>query len=97
MVETIIKSVISVCVSGLIGFLLGQLKSYKAIKNALMIMLQSNLTNTYFAYEKIAKIPYYVYQNWLNEAKEYKNLGGNDYIHKLESKMESWEIIKADD
>ena len=96
MVETIITTTIQIAVGGIIGYLIGKLKVLKAIKNAMMILLQSNLTNTYFAYESIGKIPYYVYKNWLNELKEYENLGGNDYIHILADKMKSWEIIKND-
>lgn len=96
MVETIINTSLGIIVSGLIGFLFGQVKSFKAIKNSLMIMLQSNLTNTYFAYEKMGKIPDYVYKNWLNELKGYEALDGDDYVHVLAEKMKDWEIVKTD-
>lgn len=96
MVETIINTTLGIVISGVIGFLLGQVRSFKAIKNALMIMLQGHLTNTYFAYENIGKIPDYVYKNWLNELKEYEALGGDDYIHALAKKMEAWDITKTD-
>lgn len=96
MVETIINTILSIVISGLVGFLIGQVKSFKAIKNSLMIMMQSNLTNTYFAYEKIGKIPDYVYKNWLNELKGYEALDGDDYVHVLAEKMKSWEIVKTD-
>ena len=96
MVETIIKSVISVVVSGGVGYLISQVKGLKSIKNSLMIMMQSNLTNTYFAYEKIGKIPDYVYKNWLNELKGYESLNGDDYVHVLANKMKDWEIVKTD-
>lgn len=96
MVETIINTTLGIVISGLIGFLLGQVRSFKAIKKALMIMLQGHLTNTYFAYENIGKIPDYVYKNWLNELHEYEALGGDDYIHALAKKMEAWDIVKTD-
>ena len=96
MIETILKSVISVLVSGLVGYLISQVKGLKSIKQSLVIMLQSNLTNTYFAYESIGKIPDYVYKNWLNELKGYEGLGGDDYVHVLADKMKSWEIVKTD-
>ena len=44
-----------------------------AQNEALMTMLQSNLTNTYFAYSTLRKIPDYVYQNWINELIVYEN------------------------
>jgi len=96
MVETIINTTLGIVISGIIGFLLGQVRSFKAIKNALMIMLQGHLTNTYFAYENIGKIPDYVYKNWLNELKEYEALDGDDYVHVLAGKMKNWEIVKTD-
>lgn len=65
-------------------------------KLALMTMLQTNLTNTYFAYEHMKAIPDYIYKNWLNELKVYESLGGNDYVHILAKKMESWEITHTD-
>ena len=96
MVETIIKSAISVIISGFIGYCISQIKGLKSIKQSLMIMMQSNLTNTYFAYEKMGKIPDYVYKNWLNELKGYEALKGDDYVHVLADKMKHWEIVKTD-
>ena len=96
MVETIIKTSVSVIVSGVIGYCISQIKGLRSIKQSLMIMLQSNLTNTYFAYEKMGKIPDYVYKNWLNELKGYESLNGDDYVHVLADKMKSWEIVKTD-
>lgn len=96
MVETALTTALSVLVSSLVVYCINQVKGFAAIKKALMIILQSHLTNTFFAYEKIGKIPDYVYRNWLNELKEYEALGGDDYIHTLAKKMESWEIVKTD-
>ena len=96
MVETVITSAIGIIVSGVIGYCISQIKGLKAIKKSLMIMMQSNLTNTYFAYESIGKIPDYVYRNWLNELKGYEALDGDDYVHVLADKMKNWEITKTD-
>ena len=59
-------------------------------------MLQNNLTNTYFVYSKKKQIPDYIYRNWLNMFKEYKELGGNEYVDTLAEKMETWEIVRTD-
>jgi len=107
MVETIIKSAIGVIVSGSLGYCSCVIKNYKkklkekeaendAVKEALKTLLQSNLTNTYYVYEKVGKIPDYVYKNWLNELQIYEALGGNDYIHILAEKMKHWEFIVTD-
>ena len=61
-----------------------------------MILLQSNLTNTYFAYDHIKQIPDYVYRNWVNELAIYEKLGGNEFVHVLSEKIKSFEIIHID-
>lgn len=107
MVETIIKSAVSVIVSGALGFCISKIKGYKKAlkkkdeessltKEALMTMLQSSLTNTYYVYKELGKIPDYVYRNWLNQLAIYEKLGGDDYIHTIAEKMKELEIVKTD-
>lgn len=107
MIETIIKSAIGVIVSGALGYCISKIKSYKnaikekeqekdLLKEAMMTMLQGSLTNTFYVYEELGKIPDYVYKNWLNQKKIYEELGGNDYIHILADKMKKWNFEKTD-
>lgn len=107
MVETIIKSAIGVIVSGALGFCISKIKGYKKLikkkeeekdllKEAMMTMLQGSLTNTFYVYEELGKIPDYVYRNWLNQLAIYEKLGGNDYIHVLADKMKKWNFEKTD-
>ncbi len=107
MFETVIKTIISLVVSGIFGYLIGRIKNYKRklkenkeeadmLKVAMMTMLQSNLTNTYFAYEKMKEIPDYIYRNWLNSLAIYEKLGGDDYIHTIAEKMKKWDFVKTD-
>jgi len=107
MVETIIKSAIGVIISGALGYCISKIKSYKnaikekeqekdLLKEAMMTMLQGSLTNTFYVYEELGKIPDYVYKNWLNQKKIYEELGGNDYIHILADKMKKWNFEKTD-
>lgn len=103
----VIGIVVNFVVSGLLGYCVNALRNYKKklktkdeeeklLRVALMTMLQSNLTNTYYVYSAKKKIPDYVYRNWLNEFKVYKSLGGNDYVHTLATKMENWETVMTD-
>lgn len=84
----------------LLGYCINIIKNYKkkttATNKALKIMLQNNLTNTYFVYSNKKKIPDYIYRNWLNMLEEYENLKGDDYIHTLAIKMQNWEIVRTD-
>lgn len=108
--DIIVKVLVSIIVSiitGIFGFLIGKIKTYKQrlkekegqgklLKEALMTMLQSSLTNTYYVYENQKEIPDYVYKNWLNSYSIYEKLGGNDYIHVLADKMKKWDFEKTD-
>lgn len=111
MIDKIISTIITFLVSGALGYAVKTIKSYKeklerqrqeqkqneSVQNqALMMMLQNSLTNTYFVYEKIGEIPDYVYKNWLSMLKVYENLGGDDYIHVLAEKMKKWQLVKTD-
>lgn len=100
MVEQVIKTIINYVLPLILGFLLSQVRNYKrkndGLKNGVMTMLQSNLTNTYYYYEPLKKVPDYIYKNFLNELKAYEDLGGNDYVHILADHMKSWEITRTD-
>jgi hypothetical protein len=100
MVETIIKTAIGYIIPAVFGFLIAKLTSYRkknnSIKIAIMTILQSNISNTFFLYDPIKKIPDYLYKNILNQDKSYKALGGNDYIEAIMQKMKKWEIIRTD-
>lgn len=107
MAQTIINTIITFFVSGVLGYCVSNIKNYKnklkekneeskLLKDALMTMLQNNLTNTYYVYENVGKIPDYVYKNWTNSLKIYEQLGGNDYVHVLAEKMKKWDFEKTD-
>lgn len=107
MIQTIINTSLTFIVSCFLGYSVSCIKGYKnklndkneegkLLKSALMMVLQNNLTNTYYKYEKTGKIPDYVYKNWNNSAKIYEQLGGNDYIHVLADKMKNWDFDKTD-
>lgn len=107
MVETIIKTVISFTITGVFGYLIGQVKAYKKklkdkdeemslMKEGMMTLFQQNLTNTFYAYDKLGDVPDYVYQSWCNGLKIYERFGGDGYIHTLDSKMQQKHFIKTD-
>lgn len=98
--ETIVMKVINYLIPLVLGYCISVINNYKkknkAITNAMKIMLQSNLTNTFFVYSTKKKITDYVYRNWLNMLDEYEKLEGDDYIHTLAEKMKDWEIVRTD-
>lgn len=100
MTQQIIDTILKFVLTGALGYLVSMIKNYKkkttATNSALKIMLQNNLTNTYFVYSAKKKIPDYIYRNWLNMLDEYENLEGDDYIHTLAERMKTWEIVRTD-
>ncbi len=107
MTHTIINTAITFIISSILGYCVSVIKNYKKrlenktsneeLQNiALKTLLKSQLTNTYFVYNELKKIPDYVYENFLDILKVYEMLGGNSYIHTIARKMEQWEITKTD-
>lgn len=105
--NTILNTIITFIISGVLGYSVSRMKQYKEklenkIKNeslqnkALLTLLRNNLTNTYFVYNELKQIPDYVYQNFLEELIVYETLGGDGFVHKIAQKMESWDITSTD-
>lgn len=106
MTETILKTSISVIVSGALGFCISKIKDYKKrikqkdnennlTKEAMMIILQGSITNTFYVYDEIGEIPDYVLKGWYNQKNIYEKLGGDDYVHVLEEKIKDLKIKKT--
>lgn len=107
MINTIMSTTITFVISGILGYSVSVIRNYKnklkekndesvLQKQALMTVLQNHLTNTYFVYESMEAIPDYILKNWLNSMKIYEKLGGNDYCHTLQKKVQDWKIEKTD-
>lgn len=107
MLNQITGTAVTFLVSSSLGYLLSSIKEKKKridnnksekveICEALKYLIQSNLTNTYFAYQQFGEIPDYVYKNWINMFHIYKILGGNEFVDCLSEKMAKWEITRTD-
>lgn len=105
--HTIINTIITFVISGILGYCVNAIKNYKkklkektsneVVQNlALQALLKSQLTNTYFVYSELKAIPDYVYQNFLDLLKVYESLDGDGFVHNLAKKMETWELTKTD-
>lgn len=100
MTVNIINAVITIVVSSAFGYCVSVIKHYKKkqqnIDKAFLILLKSNLTTTYYTYEKKQEIPDYVLQGWLDEYKVYEEFGGNTYMGVLKEKIVKFKIIHTD-
>jgi hypothetical protein len=107
MVQAIINTIVTFIVSTILGYSISRIRVYKeklkkkteneSVQNlALQSLLKSQLTNVYFVYSELEKIPDYAYQNFLDMLSVYESLGGDGFIHNLAKKMEKWKITKTD-
>lgn len=100
MITNIITYIITTILGLIIGVLVHKIKMYSKKQKkkdiADLILLKSNLTNTYYAYEKLKEIPDYVLQGWLDEYEVYTSLGGNTYVTVLKENIIKFKIIHTD-
>lgn len=104
--NTILTTALSTITGLVIGYVVSKLKDYgkknrelkennKRQNEALKLLLQNNLTNIYFVYQKLGEIPDYVYKNWKNMFHIYKILGGNDFVDSLDNRMNKFKIVRT--
>ncbi len=81
---TVLTCIIGVAVPGLIGYLLGAVKTYrkreKIQSEALKCLLRSNITSKYYVYKQLGYVPRYEKENVNYMYAQYKAMEGNSYI-----------------
>ena len=102
MLEKIILTVITVIVSsvttGLIGYFLGKIKSYKSRdkrqEEALKCLLRSTITSKYYVYSQLGEIPYYEKENIDKMFEQYQAMDGNSYVEVIVKEINQLPIKK---
>lgn len=89
--DTVLTCLTTIIVA-LIPVIVAIFKGRKVQKQALLMLLQAQLTEIYYKYELQQEIPDYRFKNWKNLLKAYEALGGDDYIHTLDNKIDTWTI-----
>ena len=94
--KTAINTIISLVISGALGYCISYIKNYrnkeKAQNNALKTLLQNSLTNIYYVYNEVGVIPDYALKNWVNLLSSYEALDGDDYIHELDKRIKKMKV-----
>lgn len=91
MLEKIVFTAVGVIVSsittGIIGYFMGKIKSYKnrdkRQEEALKCLLRSSITSKYYVYSELGEIPYYEKENIDRMFEQYKLMGGNSYVETI--------------
>lgn len=87
MVNEIVGTVITFTVSGMLGYLVKTLSSYKNRDNtqeeALKCLLRSAITSKYYIYNGIGSIPQYEKENINYMYEQYKKMNGNSYVKQI--------------
>lgn len=96
MVEKFITTIIGCLATGIYGYLIGKVKSIKSENKtqseAIKSLLRTSMVNTYYAYKKSKRIPYYEKESWYAEFECYTKLGGNSFIKDIKKEIDEWEI-----
>lgn len=97
-VMKIILTIVGFVVTGILGFLVGKVKTYKARENnqekALKCLLRSAITSKYYVYTELKEIPSYEKENIIYMYEQYKAMGGNSYIDNIMKEINELPIKK---
>lgn len=96
MLDKALQTIITIVVSGALGYCVNYIKNFKhkekAQNEALKNLLQNSLTNIYFVYGEIGEIPDYALKNWVNLLSSYEALDGDDYVHELDVRIRKMKV-----
>ena len=71
-------------------------KTNKALSDGVMSLLKIQLIEYHDKYMRGGEIPSYVYENWDNMYKAYRNLGGNGMVEHMNEEIHRLELRKED-
>lgn len=99
--EILMKTILTIVgfvVTGLLGYFVAKIKSYKEKdtrqEEALKCLLRSNITSKYYVYSELKEIPYYEKENIDKMFEQYKMMGGNSYVETIVSEINQLPIKK---
>lgn len=81
---TMLTCIVTFCTSGLLGFCVGKIKTYKnrdkKQEEALKCLLRSSITSKFYVYSELGCVPRYERENVNYMHKQYKDMNGNSYV-----------------
>ena len=99
--EILMKTILTIVgfvVTGLLGYFVAKIKSYKEKdtrqEEALKCLLRSNITSKYYVYSELKEIPYYEKENIDKMFEQYKMMGGNSYVETIVREINNLPIKK---
>lgn len=94
--ETIIKTIISFVVTGLLGCMIAQLKTYrkklKVLEETQLLDMKNDLSNKFFVYDSLDEVYDYLVMSFREKCEKYFDLGGDSWIHPMYNKSFEWKI-----
>lgn len=64
----------------------------KQIADAQKCLLRQQMLNTYYRHKSEDKLRQYEYENFLYLHAAYKAMGGNSFIDKIKTEVDTWEV-----
>lgn len=84
---------IAACVVLIVKPLREKVLGLSAIKEGVKCLLRAEMLRVYYGHKNEKKIRQYVYENFELAYRAYKALGGNSFIDKIYSEVQTWEVL----
>jgi cbb3-type cytochrome oxidase cytochrome c subunit len=103
MYHTIINTIITFIISGILGYCLNIIKNYtkqkndileefKQLKESQLLDMKSDLSNKFYIYEAMNEIEDYLVMAFQEKCERYFKIGGNTWIKSMYEKSFEWKI-----
>lgn len=86
-------------ISGIIAFIILIVKPVREkllgaveIREGQKCLLRQQMLNTYYRHKNENRIRQYEYENFLYSYTAYKAMGGNSFIDKIKTEVDTWEV-----
>lgn len=103
MINTIINTVTTFAVSGILGYCVSTIKNYKKnkdeilqefeqLKESQLLDMRSDLSSKFYVYDSMEEVEDYLVISFQQKCERYFKLGGNNWLHQLYEKSKQWKV-----
>ena len=107
MTNTILNTIVTFIVSGLLGYCINSIKNYKKqkddilkefeqLKESQLLDMKSDLSSKFYIYDSMDEVDDYLVMAFREKCERYFILGGNTWIKPLYDKSFMWKLKPTD-
>lgn len=107
MTQTIVNTIVTFLISGILGYCVNIIKTYKKklkeredkvfnelekLKKSQLADMKSNLSNKFFVYDAMEEVDDYLVEGFRKDCERYFDMDGDSWIHPMYDKSFQWKI-----